>query len=242
MNEEVKTSKRQRSSNYPSMDLEWAVDVVKKAHSQGTMNRTALAQLMGHQDDTSGPARSKLAALRHFSLINYEEGNVKITELGETIAAPMSNEDVNEALRSSFFSVAAFKQIYDLCAKNINLPKDTIVNTAIRQVKIVARVAKDFVDIFALSGKEAGLVEIIDDKTIKIMKEPLSVEKPHGYKKSDAEAPEHTPPVPPSPVDKAFGLQSLTINLQLTLPETTNSKVYEEIFKAMKEHLLESNK
>ena len=46
------------------------------------------------------------------------------------------------------------------------------------------------------------------------------------------------PTAPPPPAaSKTLGLESLTINLQLTLPETTNSRVYEEIFKAMKEHL-----
>lgn len=47
-------------------------------------------------------------------------------------------------------------------------------------------------------------------------------------------------PTPPA-VSKTLGLQSLTINLQLTLPETTNSSVYEEIFKAMKKYLLGSS-
>lgn len=45
---------------------------------------------------------------------------------------------------------------------------------------------------------------------------------------------------PPPPAASTLGLQSLTINLQLTLPETTDSAVYEEIFKAMKKHLLGS--
>lgn len=48
------------------------------------------------------------------------------------------------------------------------------------------------------------------------------------------------PPPPPTTPPKTLGLQSLTINLQLTLPETTNSTVYEEIFKAMKKYLLGS--
>ena len=39
---------------------------------------------------------------------------------------------------------------------------------------------------------------------------------------------------------KSHGLQSININIQLTLPETTNSAVFEEIFKAMKKYLLGS--
>lgn len=35
------------------------------------------------------------------------------------------------------------------------------------------------------------------------------------------------------------GIESFVINIQLTLPATGDSKIYEEIFKAMKKHLLE---
>jgi len=49
-------------------------------------------------------------------------------------------------------------------------------------------------------------------------------------------------PTPPAPaVSKTLGIQSLTINLQISLPETTNSTVYEEIFKAMKTYLFPGN-
>lgn len=37
------------------------------------------------------------------------------------------------------------------------------------------------------------------------------------------------------------GIESLTINIQLTLPATSDSKIYEDIFKAMKKHLVEGN-
>jgi len=52
--------------------------------------------------------------------------------------------------------------------------------------------------------------------------------------------PSTTEPSQPSS-SKPIGLESLTINIQLTLPETTNSSVYEEIFKAMKKYLLGSS-
>ncbi len=67
-----------------------------------------------------------------------------------------------------------------------------------------------------------------------------SVAKFEGY------APIGQPPITPSKgantsgIEKPYGLQSLNINIQLTLPETTNSAVFEEIFKAMKKYLLGS--
>lgn len=224
---------RQRSANYPSMDLPWAEDIIKKAHNQGVMNRTTLAQLVGHQDDTSGPARSKLAALKHFGLVDYQAGKVIITELGKKIAAPMAGEDVSETLRQSFLNVATFKQTYDLCAKDVTLSKETVANTVIRQVRVSAKAAPDFVDIFASSGVKAGLVEIPDERSIKIIKEPLPLRKP-----AEREPDQGIKPPPPT---SSLGLQSLTINLQISLPETTNSTVYQEIFKAMKTYLFPGN-
>jgi hypothetical protein len=43
---------------------------------------------------------------------------------------------------------------------------------------------------------------------------------------------------PPISGEEALGIQTLTINLQLTLPATADSSVYEKIFEAMKKHLL----
>jgi hypothetical protein len=47
-------------------------------------------------------------------------------------------------------------------------------------------------------------------------------------------------PLAPVVVPSAVGsiLQGVTVNVQLTLPETTNSEVYENIFKAMRKYLL----
>lgn len=55
-----------------------------------------------------------------------------------------------------------------------------------------------------------------------------------------AEETKATMPTPSITASKAMDIRSLTINIQLTLPETTNSSVYEEIFKAMRQYLIES--
>lgn len=174
----VTQEKRQRSSNYPSADLAWAEDTIIKAHSAGVANRIALAQLVGHQDDTSGPARSKLAVLRHYRLVEYDEGKVTITELGKRLAAPMPGEDRSEALRESFFNVSTFKQLYDQCAKDTSLSKDALANVAIRQVRLAPKAAPDFVEIFTQSGVRAGLVQALDEKSVKILKETVAAKEP----------------------------------------------------------------
>jgi hypothetical protein len=226
----IREVKRQRSTNYPSMDLTWAVEVIQRAYSQGTMNRTALAQLAGHRDDTSGPARSKLAALRHFGLADYEEGNVIITELGKKIAAPMSNEDVSEALRQSFFNVAAFKQMYELCAKEVALAKDVLANTAIRQLGIVAKAAPEFVDIFSRSGARVNLVDPIDEKSLRVLHTPAVTKQAVEQKLGEVTRPDIDVPT------KRAG-EAQTWNISLTIDSSMDLDKLRGLIKVLKEEL-----
>lgn len=221
---------RQRSTNYPSMDLTWAEDVIRRAYSSGTANRTALAQLVGHQDDTSGPARTKLAALKRFGFVEYQAGKVIITELGKRVAAPMPGEDVTEALTQSFFNVATFKQMYDLCAKRITLTKDTLANTAMRQVKIVAKAAPEFVDVFSRSGARIGLVELLDEKSLRVLDVPSVAVQALEQKPSEA-APSGVG-VPP---EGAGGAK--TWNINLNIDSSMTAEKLRELIGVLKEEL-----
>jgi len=226
----TRETKRQRSTNYPSMDLAWAEDVIRKAYSSGTTNRTALAQLAGYRDDTSGPARSKLAALRHFGLVDYEEGNVITTELGKKIAAPMPDEDVSEALRQSFFNVAAFKQMYELCAKEVALAKDVLANTAIRQIGIIAKAAPEFVDIFSHSGARVGLVEPIDEKSLRVLHTPAVTKQALEQKPGEVTRPDMS-----IPRERAGEAQ--TWNISLTIDSSMDPDKLRGLIKVLKEEL-----
>lgn len=226
----TRETRRQRSTNYPSMDLAWAEDIIRKAYNSGTTNRIALAQLIGHQDDTSGPARSKLAALRHFRLVDYEEGNVVFTELGKKVAAPMPGEDVSEALRQSFFNVAAFKQMYELCAKDVPLPKDVLGNTAIRQIGIIAKVASEFVDIFTSSGVRVQLVELVDEKSLKILPTPTVIKQALGQKPGEVTSPSISIPKERTGEAQAW-------NISLTIDSSMDPTKLRELIKVLKEEL-----
>jgi len=225
------STERQRSTNYPSMDLTWAEDVIRRAYNSPTVNRTALAQLAGHQDDTSGPARSKLAALKRFGLVEYQAGKVIITELGKKVAAPMPDEDVTEALTQSFFNVATFKQMYDLCAKKITLAKDTLANIAMRQVKIVAKAAPEFVDVFSRSGARIGLVELLDEKSLRVLDVPsVAVQAP------EQEPSEAAPSGVGVPL-KGAG-QAQTWNINLNIDSLMTAENLRELIRALKEELI----
>jgi hypothetical protein len=71
-----------RSPNYPMLDLGAALVATRKAFekdNRNKMSRAALAKHLGH-DSLSGPALTKLGALRAYGLIDGKGDEIKITD------------------------------------------------------------------------------------------------------------------------------------------------------------------
>jgi hypothetical protein len=71
-----------RSPNYPMLDLGAALVATRKAFekdNRNKMSRAALAKHLGH-DSLSGPALTKLGALRAYGLIGGKGDEIKITD------------------------------------------------------------------------------------------------------------------------------------------------------------------
>jgi hypothetical protein len=81
MDAEVKA--KDRSPNYPALSLEAAVDAVRKLHkADGTtpVPQETLAKFAGHEK-MSGPARSKIAGIRQYGLIEAAgPGKVRVSD------------------------------------------------------------------------------------------------------------------------------------------------------------------
>src|SRR5687767_3982252 len=88
---------RERSPNYPALPLGRAVQGVKTLFKKEGRTPVAVdiaARHMGHQS-LSGQARSFLAALRHYGLVDLAQGgSVRVSNRGITLA--MRAEDSPE--------------------------------------------------------------------------------------------------------------------------------------------------
>lgn len=85
-----------RSPNYPTMDLAAALAFARKAYNKdlrNRMSRQALAKHLGH-DNLTGPALTKIAALRAYGLIEGAGDELRITE--EAVTAMMAPENSQE--------------------------------------------------------------------------------------------------------------------------------------------------
>lgn len=103
-----------RSPNYPTMDLAAALAYARKAYGKdhrNKMSRLALAKHFGH-DALTGPALTKIAALRAYGLIEGTGDELRITEDAVTVMmAPESAPERGEAVARLAFRPPLFQDI-----------------------------------------------------------------------------------------------------------------------------------
>lgn len=109
---------RQRSPNYPSVDLGTAVEAVKSLYrreGQTSVAQEAAVRAWGFTT-LSGSARTRLAALRQYDLVENvgQGGNVRITPRGLTLSvADPSSAEYKTALREAALAPDIFKELYE---------------------------------------------------------------------------------------------------------------------------------
>ena len=107
---------RERSPNYPAIDLAKAIGAVGDLYTKEGRSGTPLevaAKAWGYAG-LSGPARSKIAALRHYGLVTQSKGNLRVTDLALTLIlqSPGSQERKN-AIKRAALNPALFSELWD---------------------------------------------------------------------------------------------------------------------------------
>lgn len=228
---------RRRSTGYPGVDLDSAILITKKVHEYGSMDRETLARVLGHES-LSGPALAKLAAVRHFGLVEYKEGKVSLSELGKRIIAPLSEEEKKQATAEAFLKARPFDELYRDRRKEIALEKDMLINIATRQLGIMPKAASEFLEVFVRSGKTAGLIEEINEKSVRLLEQPFKgiiteeVAPAEGIR-APAEAERKTIPKITEPA-RGF---TRTLNVNLTIDSSMEPEKLEQLIKILKSEL-----
>lgn len=102
-----------RSPNYPAVSLPDAIELIAKLYQQekrSPADSEQAAHALGY-NSMSGPARTKLSALRKYELVEDTANGVRISDLGMTILYPRSPEEKAEALRVAATSPALFREM-----------------------------------------------------------------------------------------------------------------------------------
>ncbi len=106
---------RERSPNYPTIDLEAAVAAIAsiyKSEKRGQIPWSLAAKAMGYQA-LSGPVRSRIAALRQYGLIETTPGeHLRISEHGfDLVASPKGSPAYMAALRDAALEPPLFREL-----------------------------------------------------------------------------------------------------------------------------------
>lgn len=102
-----------RSPNYPAISLPDAVEMIERlyqAEKRSPADPEQVAHALGY-NSMSGPARTKLSALRKFELVEDTASGVRISDLGMAILFPRGEDEHTEALRAAATTPALFREL-----------------------------------------------------------------------------------------------------------------------------------
>ncbi len=112
----VTTSVRERSPNYPGIDLQQAEEYAKafyEKHRRTNVPLEVAAKVLGF-NTVSGPVKSRFAALKQYGVAEVDkQGNIRLTERGLTLAmSPSYSTERTLALQAAALSPALFDEMY----------------------------------------------------------------------------------------------------------------------------------
>jgi hypothetical protein len=168
----------------PWIDLKESLELVRQIYDRGggSVSYDELAQIM---DSTikSSSFRMKTVALRAFGLIQSDGKNIRLTNLGQMVVAPASQDEYGEALFKAFNNMQLHAELYQRY-KGGYLPEDSFLgNTIVREFNAPADTKEQWIKCFKRSGiasgilvEEGGKIRVL--QTPKPQSEPLMTPKP----------------------------------------------------------------
>jgi hypothetical protein len=111
----------------PLLSLGDAVDIAQQVYDMagGSVSFDAFSQVVQNSTASSSFAK-KVTAMRNYGLVNTENKQITVSDLGENIVAPKAPQERAQGLKEAFLNVDIFAQIYSRFAGKI-LPQDTFL-------------------------------------------------------------------------------------------------------------------
>ena len=155
---------RQRSPNYPRIDLETAIEYAKQLYrnvSRGEFTLLDAAKAWGYSS-ASGPVRSRVATLRQYGIVEGKKGALpRFTRAGQGfVVRTRASREYKEALREAALAPPLFQEMYD--AKS-GASDGAIREHLLLDKKFTEDGATTFVEVYRSSLSLAGLDENEDD-------------------------------------------------------------------------------
>jgi len=165
-NESRKKKKRTRATTlYPKNSLAEALKLAESIRDNNAgqpYNRIDLASSIDLTPSSSF-FRLLITASNKFGLTegSYTSENIALTELGQQIVSPTSDEEKSEGLLNALYNVPFYKQFFEKYENNRLPRKDLLLNTLEREFNIPHADREQCYDLLIKNANELGLLKDI---------------------------------------------------------------------------------
>lgn len=148
---------------FPYSDLDSAIEVVRAVHNVGGTGCewVQLAVHMKHSPKGGG-FRMRVMTARSFSLLDYDRGNVTLTDLGIRCMDPRHER---AARVEAFLAVPAFKQMYERLKGNL-LPPPAALERMFVEIGVTPKQKDKVRLVFLRSATQAGFRDADQERLV----------------------------------------------------------------------------
>lgn len=248
------------ATNYPNKSFTRALEVAEHVNDLGgKCNLQTLAEKMDKK--IGGSFHDDVNAAVKFDLILKEKDLLRLSDRFTEIELAYTDDEKQQFLRNAFLLPDLYREVLARF-KGKPLPIDVLDKMLIREYDVSKSISKTVGRNLIKGGENVELIQ--DGKVIEFdfMSTNSPEQSDEGRPVATAVAIEPTKRTQRKKVDRQQPTSSipegkkstsitsikeelstnsnisLNINIQLTVPETTNEEVYEKFFAAMKKHLL----
>ena len=159
----IKEARARSTIEFPYGDLDDAEDVAKAVHNVGGVSCQwdQLAAKMG-QAPKGGGFRLRVMAARSFGLLNYDRGDVTLTDLGIQTIDPKT---ARAARVEAFLKVELFRAAFDKF-KGAPLPPAAAIERQFEQLGVAPKQNDKARQVFMRSAKSAGYFDLAPDRLV----------------------------------------------------------------------------
>ncbi len=166
---DTKATKPQSGISHPYFDLEAGIRVAELVYGKGggVASPAQLAAWLDYASIKSGTYLTRIAAAKHFGLIDTINGNFSVTERAKKILAPVMPSDSIQAKIDAFEGVPLFAKVFAQFDGGKLPPVVGLENLFRDSFKIVPDRVNPAVRIFMRSAAQAGYFSEGDDRLVR---------------------------------------------------------------------------
>lgn len=163
----IATGAQGRATGFPDLRLSKAAEYIKSAAQQGQRHSPrTMADYMGHGSASSGPFRTKMAALRDYGLVTGGGDQLTITDDGMLLANADDAAQEQAVLRRAFLHCQVFRQVYESTGKGQPVSLLSIGNRAVLDFGVRGSSKERFAKAFVENAVDAGLADMQGDQVV----------------------------------------------------------------------------